>query len=73
MNFYETLALALKMKGMKAADICAKTGISSSYFSKLKSGYMKDVTWDKALEIIDALEMTPNEFLELQESVEECE
>ena len=72
MNFYETLALALKMKGMKAADICAKTGISSSYFSKLKSGYMKDVTWDKALVIIDALEMTPNEFLELQESGKQC-
>lgn len=73
MNFYETLAMALKMKGMKAADICAKTGISSSYFSKLKSGYMKDVTWDKALIILDALEMTPNEFVALQESGDKCE
>lgn len=73
MNFYETLVIAMDKKGMRAADLCAKTGIHSSYFSKLKSGYMKDVTWDKALIILDALEMTPNEFVALQESAEPCE
>ena len=66
MTFYETFEYALEMKGMKAADICAATGIHSSYFSKLKSGHMKDVTWEKALLIIDALGMTPDEFYGLQ-------
>lgn len=66
MTFYETFEHALEIKGMKAADICAATGIHSSYFSKLKSGHMKDVTWEKALAIIGALGMTPDEFYGLQ-------
>ena len=66
MTFYETFEIALEMKGKKASDICAATGLHSSYFSKLKSGHMKDVTWEKALLIIDALGMTPNEFYEIQ-------
>ncbi len=68
MRFYEALEIALEKKGMKAADICAATGIHSSYFSKLKSGHTKDVTWEKALLIINALGMTPDEFYELQRS-----
>ena len=70
MTFYETLELAMQKKGMKAVDLCEKTGLHSSYFSKLKSGYMKDVTWEKALVIIDALGMTPDEFQALAESGE---
>lgn len=66
MTFYETFELALEIKGMKASDICAAAGIHSSYFSKLKSGHMKDVTWEKALAIIAALGMTPDEFYALQ-------
>lgn len=66
MTFYETLTLALEQKSMTAADICAKTGIYPSYFSNLKSGHTKDVTWEKALQIIDALGMTPDEFYRLQ-------
>lgn len=68
MTFYEAFEIALKENGLKAADICAKTGIHSSYFSKLKSGHTKDVTWEKALLIIDALGMTPDEFNKLQKS-----
>ena len=64
MTFYETLACVLKEKGMTAADLSAKTGIGQPYFSRLKSGKTKDVTWEKALTIIDALDMTPNEFYE---------
>ena len=66
MTFYETLTVALDKQGMTAADICAKTGIYPSYFSNLKSGHTKDVTWEKALQIIDALGMTPDEFQSLQ-------
>ena len=62
MTFYETLARVLDEKGMSPAELSAKTGINQSYFSKLKSGHTKDVTWEKALIIIGALDMTPDEF-----------
>jgi len=66
MTFYDALVLVMKEKDMSAADICAKTGILPSYFSKLKSGHIKDVTWEKALLIFGALGITPDEFLALQ-------
>ena len=62
MTFYENFELALEKTGMSTADVCAKTGIDQSYFSKLKKGTTKDVTWEKALLIIAALGMTPDEF-----------
>ena len=62
MTFYETLAYVLDEKGVSPAELSAKTGIHQSYFSKLKSGHTKDVTWEKALKIISALDMTPNDF-----------
>ena len=68
MTFYETFELALDKTGMTTAEVCAKSGIYPSYFSKLKHGTTKDVTWDKALVIIAALGMTPDEFYELQMS-----
>ena len=67
-TFYETLVIAMRKRGMRPADITAKTGIGSSFFSNLKSGHTKDVTWEKALLIIDALGMTPSEFYELSVS-----
>ena len=70
MTFYQTFVLALEAKDMTIADVCEKTGIYPSYFSKLKSGHMKDVTWERALAIINALGMTPNEFYALQRSFE---
>lgn len=62
MSFYTTLAYVLAEKGMTASELSEKSGLSPSYFSKLKSGHTKDVTWEKALRIIRALDMTPNEF-----------
>lgn len=70
MTFYQTFVLALEAKDMTIADVCENTGIYPSYFSKLKSGHMKDVTWERALAIIDALGMTPDEFYALQKSDE---
>jgi transcriptional regulator with XRE-family HTH domain len=67
MTFYELFVMALEEKGMTASDICAKAGIHPSYISKLKSGWTKDVTWEKAMAIIDALGMTPDEFRALGE------
>lgn len=68
MTFYETLEVAMTERGLKAADICARANLYPSYLSKLKSGSMKSVEWDKAIAIILALGMTPNEFYELQKS-----
>ena len=66
MTFYETLIKSMEIKGIEFPELCEKAGIYPSYFSKLKSGHMKDVTWTKALEIIAALGMTPSEFYEIQ-------
>lgn len=65
MTFYEILEIALAEKDMTAAELCDKTGIHPSYISKLKSGWTKDVTWERALAIISALGMTPDDFLAL--------
>lgn len=70
MSFYETLVLAMEQNGITPADLAKKTGLHQSYFSKLKSNHTKDVTWEKALIIISALDMTPDEFLKLGESAE---
>ena len=70
MTFYETLRRAMDMKNVTFLELCERTGLYPSYFSKLKSGHMRDVTWEKALEIIAALEMTPDEFRDLQKNGE---
>ena len=70
MSFYENFEIALEKTGMTAADVCAKTGLYPSYFSKLKKKETKDVTWERALQIIAALGMTPDEFQALEESDE---
>lgn len=71
MKFYDALAIAMKRKGITAAELSVKTGLNQPYFSKLKSGHMRDVTWEKALMIISALDMTPDEFLEIQNGDDE--
>lgn len=70
MTFYETLRRAMDMKNVTLPELCERTGLYPSYFSKLKSGHMRDVTWEKALEIIAALGMTPDEFRDLQKNGE---
>ena len=66
MTFYEALEIAMERKGMKSSEVCAKAGLYESYLSKLKYGHAKSVTWEKALAIIDALDMTPDEFRAIQ-------
>ena len=55
-------------KDIKAKELCDKTGLSASYISKLLSGALKDPTFIKACKIIEAIGMTPDEFLALEES-----
>lgn len=62
MTFYELYERALEQTGLTTADVCERTGFYPAYFSKLKSGHSRDVTWEKACAIIAALGMTPNEF-----------
>ena len=66
MGFYETLCLFMEEKGISAAELSRMTKIRKSYFSDLKSGHTKDVTFEYALRIFDALGVTPNEFAERQ-------
>lgn len=66
MTFYETLASIMNIQGISFAELSRRTGLNQPYFSKLKAGTMKDATWDKAVKIIDALGMTPNDFLNIQ-------
>lgn len=65
MTFYEALVIAMEMKGLRPVDVAERAGIHQSYISKLKSRHQKSVDWDKALVIIEALGMTPNEFCEI--------
>ena len=68
MTFYEALEIAMEMKGLRPVDVADRAHIHQSYISKLKSGHQRSVDWDKALMIIDALGMTPNEFYEIYTS-----
>ena len=70
-TFYETMALAMAQRGLTAAELSRRTGLYKSYFTKLKKGEAKDVPWTNALLIIKALGMTPNEFYELAQMVDE--
>lgn len=73
MTFYEALSIAMREKGITAAELSIRAGVHQSYLSKLKNGHTKDVTWEKALAIIAALEMTPDEFSALQHGKQESD
>lgn len=68
MSFREAMNAALQLKGLKPADIASDT-VNASYISKLQTGRVKDPTWQKALAIIRALDMYPDEFSELEDKV----
>lgn len=65
MSFQELLIAAMNVRDMRPSQLSELTGFPPSYFAKLKSGYVKDPTWERALVIINALDMTPAEFLAL--------
>lgn len=66
MTFYEALEICMRRKGMKPVEVSERAGLNESYISRLKHGKMKSVEWEKALRIIEALGMTPNEFRAVQ-------
>lgn len=69
MSFAKALDRALKIKGLKPADIVSDD-VSASYISKLFTGRIADPTWQKALTMIKALGMTADEFSELEAQLE---
>lgn len=72
MTFYDAVIVAMKKQGIKnVSTLCSLADnnpdpLYPAYFSKLKSGHTKGVSWDKALQIIRALGMTPDEFTAIQ-------
>ncbi len=65
-NFSETLVQVMEERGIKAVELSAKSGVSQSYISKLAHNKFADPTFVKACQLIDALGMTPDEFLAKQ-------
>jgi DNA-binding Xre family transcriptional regulator len=74
MTFYEAVVVAMEQQGIKNfAELCERAGsdpepIYPSYFSKLKSGHTKSVSWERAVRITRALGITPNDLYEIQVS-----
>ena len=68
MAFTETLKAVMKAKNLRAVDI-ASDEVTSPYLSRLLNGKVKEPTWQKALVIIKSLEMTVDDFCELEERI----
>lgn len=68
MTFAQTLQALMNERGLSATDLVRMTGINAPYFSRLLSGKIKDPTWEKACAIIDALDLTVDDFKRIQES-----
>lgn len=64
-SFGKTLKRVLDERGLRAIDL-ADESLSTQYLSKLITGRTKSPTWDKALNIIEKLGMTPSEFRSIE-------
>lgn len=71
MGFYETLEHVMLVKGITPAELSRAIGVRQSYFTELKKGRAKDVTWTRAKQIIAALDMTVSEFAALENALNE--
>ena len=68
MAFTETLKAVMKAKNLRAVDI-ASDEVTSPYLSRLLKGKVKEPTWQKALVIIKSLDMTVDDFCELEDQI----
>ena len=68
MAFTETLKTVMKAKNLRAVDI-ASDEVTSPYLSRLLNGKVKEPTWQKALVIIKSLDMTVDDFCELEDRI----
>lgn len=65
MAFTETLKAVMDAKNLRSADITSDE-ITAPYLSRLLKGKVKEPTWQKALAIINSLDMTVDEFCDLE-------
>ena len=68
MAFTETLKAVMKAKNLRAVDISSDE-VTSPYLSRLLNGKVKEPTWQKALVIIKSLDMTVDDFCELEDQI----
>ena len=68
MAFTETLKAVMKAKNLRAVDI-ASDEVTSPYLSRLLNGKVKEPTWQKAMVIIKSLDMTVDDFCELEDRI----
>lgn len=67
-TFSKTMLEIMNERGLRAVDLYRKSDVlTQQYLSKLVCGKIDDPTFSKALAIIDALGVTPSEFLARQE------
>ena len=69
MSFGKTLKRVMEERGLKSVDL-ADEMVSVQYISKLMNDRVKSPTWDKALNIIEKLGMTPSEFRSIEIEIE---
>ena len=69
MSFGKTLKRVMDERGLKSVDL-ADEMVSVQYISKLMNDWVKSPTWDKALNIIEKLGMTPSEFRSIELEIE---
>lgn len=69
MSFGKTLKRVMDERGLKSVDL-ADEMVSVQYISKLMNDRVKSPTWDKALNIIEKLGMTPSEFRSIEIEIE---
>lgn len=65
MAFTETLKAVMDAKNLRSVDITSDE-ITAPYLSRLLKGKVKEPTWQKALAIINSLDMTVDEFCDLE-------
>lgn len=65
MAFTETLKAVMDAKNLRSVDITSDE-ITAPYLSRLLKGKVKEPTWQKALVIINSLDMTVDEFCDLE-------
>ena len=68
MAFTEALQAVMQAKSLRAVDI-ASDEVTSLYLSRLLNGKGKEPTWQKALVIIKSLDMTVDDFCELEDRI----
>lgn len=69
MSFGKTLKRVMDERGLKSVDLADEI-VSVQYISKLMNDRVKSPTWDKALNIIEKLGMTPSEFRSIEIEIE---